>query len=164
MFTSFEEFIDFWMIFYYMDSPQNGLHFLSFVFKKTTVVCGKSKKQLIIFRLQIVPKKITNTASRSCFSHVKTFFKCSGSYVMNREVYLSAPSSGYGHLNYGHHDGYSDHHGYTDHHVTYGSYSGYDCCPLVVDSLSLIALIGFIALATYFFRIQIIKTYHIKDL
>ena len=77
---------------------------------------------------------------------------------MYREVYLSAPSSGYGHLSYGHHDGYSDHHGYTDHHVTYGSYSGYDCCPLVVDSLSLIALIGFIALATYFFRIQIINS------
>ena len=40
--------------------------------------------------------------------------------------------------------------GYGDH----GSYSsgGGDCCPLVVDPLTYAALIGFIGLATYFFR------------
>ena len=38
----------------------------------------------------------------------------------------------------------------------YGSYSGGgDCCPLVVDPLTYAALLGFIALATYFLNILI---------
>ena len=38
----------------------------------------------------------------------------------------------------------------------HGSFSGGgDCCPLVVDPLTFAALIGFIALATYFFNVQI---------
>ena len=60
----------------------------------------------------------------------------------------AAPSSGYGHSSYN--DGY---HGYHSDH--YGSFSGSGCCPLVVDPLSYAALIGGIALATYFFQIQI---------
>ena len=44
--------------------------------------------------------------------------------------------------------------GYGDDH--YGSFSsGGDCCPLVVDPLTFAALLGFIALATYFFNEQI---------
>ena len=62
----------------------------------------------------------------------------------------AAPSSGYGHSSYndGYHNDHSDH---------YGSFSGHGsgCCPLVVDPLSYAALIGGIALATYFFQIQI---------
>jgi hypothetical protein len=59
----------------------------------------------------------------------------------------AAPSSGYGHSSYN--DGYHNDH--------YGSFSGHGsgCCPLVVDPLSYAALIGGIALATYFFQIQI---------
>ena len=48
----------------------------------------------------------------------------------------------------GHSGGYGG-----DHH---GAFSGGgDCCPLVVDPLTFAALIGFIALATYFFNVQI---------
>ena len=58
------------------------------------------------------------------------------------------------------HSGYSDHdgnndrlgYGYGDHH---GAFSGSGCCPGVVDPLTMLALVGFIALATYFFEIQI---------
>ncbi len=47
--------------------------------------------------------------------------------------------SGYGHSNYGH-----------------GSYSdGHDCCPLVTDPKTWIALLSFIAAATYFLRIEV---------
>ena len=55
---------------------------------------------------------------------------------------LRASQSSYGHSGSG--SGYGDH----------GSYSsgGGDCCPLVVDPLTYAALIGFIGLATYFFR------------
>ena len=62
----------------------------------------------------------------------------------------AAPSSGYGHSSYN--DGY-----HADHSDHYGSFSGHGsgCCPLVVDPLSYAALIGGIALATYFFQIQI---------
>ena len=62
----------------------------------------------------------------------------------------AAPSSGYGHSSYS--DGYQ-----ADHSDHYGSFSGHGsgCCPLVVDPLSYAALIGGIALATYFFQIQI---------
>jgi hypothetical protein len=62
----------------------------------------------------------------------------------------AAPSSGYGHSSYN--DGYQ-----ADHSDHYGSFSGHGsgCCPLVVDPLSYAALIGGIALATYFFQIQI---------
>ena len=50
--------------------------------------------------------------------------------------------SGYG--------GYSDP-GYS-HSGSYSSGYGDDCCPLVVDPLTYSALLGFIALATYFFE------------
>ena len=62
----------------------------------------------------------------------------------------AAPSSGYGHSSYN--DGY-----HSDH---YGSFSGHGsgCCPLVVDPLEYAALIGGIALATYFFQIQIMNS------
>ena len=65
----------------------------------------------------------------------------------------AAPSSGYGHSSYN--DGY---HGYHSDH--YGSFSGHGsgCCPLVVDPLSYAALVGGIALATYFFQIQIMNS------
>ena len=39
-----------------------------------------------------------------------------------------------------------------DHH---GAFSGSGCCPGVVDPLTMLALVGGIALATYFFEIQI---------
>ena len=54
------------------------------------------------------------------------------------------------------HSGYSDHDGYND-RLGYGSFSGHGsgCCPLVVDPLTMLALVGFIGLATYFFEIQI---------
>ena len=42
----------------------------------------------------------------------------------------------------------------TDHHGSFSSGGG-DCCPLVVDPLTYAALLGFIALATYFFNVQI---------
>ena len=48
-----------------------------------------------------------------------------------------------------HNDGYHSG-GYHNH-----GYGYYDCCPLVVDTLSYAALIGFIALATYFFSVRI---------
>ena len=67
------------------------------------------------------------------------------SYGVN---YLAAAPS---RNNYGKISVYYDGHG--DH---YGSFSsGGDCCPLVVDPLDLLALIAFIALATYFFQVQI---------
>ena len=58
------------------------------------------------------------------------------------DQYLRASQSSYGHSGSG--SGYGGH----------GSYSsgGGDCCPLVVDPLTFAALIGFIGLATYFFR------------
>ena len=54
------------------------------------------------------------------------------------------------------HSGYSDHDGYID-RLGYGSFSGggSGCCPGVIDPLTLLALVGGIALATYFFEIQI---------
>ena len=43
-----------------------------------------------------------------------------------------------------------------NHDVYYhGSYSGGDCCPLVVDPKTLLALKAFIGLATYFLRERI---------
>ena len=55
---------------------------------------------------------------------------------------------------YGHHDpyhvsGYGSHSGYG--HASYDDHS-HDCCPLVVDPLTLCALLAFIAAATYFLR------------
>ena len=55
---------------------------------------------------------------------------------------------------YGHHDpyhvsGYGSHSGYG--HASYDDH-GHDCCPLVVDPLTLCALLAFIAAATYFLR------------
>ena len=47
----------------------------------------------------------------------------------------------------GHSGGYGG-----DHH---GAFSGSGCCPGVVDPLTMLALVGGIALATYFFEIQI---------
>ena len=47
--------------------------------------------------------------------------------------------------------------GYGDYSNT-GSYSsgyGSDCCPLVVDPLTFISLLSFVALATYFLQQQI---------
>ena len=62
-----------------------------------------------------------------------------------------------GHSSYN--DGYhTEHSGYSDHdRLGYGSFSshGSGCCPLVVDPLTMLALVGFIGLATYFFEIQI---------
>ena len=55
------------------------------------------------------------------------------------------------HSGYGHHTGYGSHSGYGHH----DSYDHHDCCPLVVDPLILCALLGLIAAATYFLRIQI---------
>ena len=53
--------------------------------------------------------------------------------------------SGYGHSSY-------DHSGY-DHSSYGGGYVDYkECCPLVVDNLTFVSLIGFIILATYFLR------------
>ena len=54
------------------------------------------------------------------------------------------------HSGYGHHSGYGSHSGYG-----HESYDHHDCCPLVVDPLILCALLGLIAAATYFLRIQI---------
>ena len=54
--------------------------------------------------------------------------------------------SGYG----GSYGGYSDP-GYS-HSGSYSSGYGDDCCPLVVDPLTYSALLGFLALATYFFE------------
>ena len=42
--------------------------------------------------------------------------------------------------------------GYGSHGSFSGGGHGMDCCPLVVDPLTYAALIGFIGLATYFFR------------
>ena len=55
------------------------------------------------------------------------------------------------HSGYGHHTGYGSHSGYGHHE----SYDYHECCPLVVDPLILCALLGLIAAATYFLRIQI---------
>ena len=55
------------------------------------------------------------------------------------------------HSGYGHHTGYGSHSGYGHHE----SYDYHECCPLVIDPLILCALLGLIAAATYFLRIQI---------
>ena len=64
---------------------------------------------------------------------------------------ISAFSSGYGH-----HSGYGDRSGY-GHHSGYGSHSGhgYDCCPLVIDPLLFLALVGFIGAGTYLLQLAI---------
>ena len=62
--------------------------------------------------------------------------------------------SGYGHSSSGY--GHSGHSGYG--HSSYGGYSGGyhdDCCPLVVDPLTLIALLSFLAAATFLLNEQI---------
>ena len=63
-------------------------------------------------------------------------------------------SSGYGHSGYG-----SSHSSYGGHGGHGGGYSsGYghdDCCPLVVDPLTLTAILGAIAAATAFFNVLI---------
>ncbi len=67
-------------------------------------------------------------------------------------------SSGYGTSGYGQDDGYG---GYQyDEHRDHSSGYGYsqkkvECCELVVDPLSLLALLGFIAFATAFFNVLI---------
>ena len=67
---------------------------------------------------------------------------------------LGSASDSYGHSGYGHssygHSGYG--------HSSHGSYghSGYgDCCPPVVDPLTYIALLSFLAAAIYFLQQQI---------
>ena len=57
---------------------------------------------------------------------------------MGKSEPLSAYSSGYGHSS-------SGHGGYGSHSSGYGS----DCCPLVVDPLTWLALLSFIGAATY---------------
>ena len=68
-------------------------------------------------------------------------------------VQQGAASSGYGH---------SSHSGYGHSSSGYGGYShggyshGYDdCCPLVFDPLTYVALMSFIALATYFLWVAV---------
>ena len=68
-------------------------------------------------------------------------------------VQQGALSSGYGH---------SSHSGYGHSSSGYGGYShggyfhGYDdCCPLVFDPLTYVALMSFIALATYFLWVAV---------
>ena len=54
--------------------------------------------------------------------------------------------SGFGHSGHGHHSGYGHHESYG--HESHG-YGHYDCCPLVVDPLTYLAILGFLAAATY---------------
>ena len=46
-----------------------------------------------------------------------------------------------------------------------GSFSGHGggCCPLVIDNLTFISLLVFIAMATYFFNIQIAASMLARD-
>ena len=46
---------------------------------------------------------------------------------------------------------------------SYGGGHGGGCCPLVIDTLTFLSLIGFIALATYFFNIQIAASMLARD-
>lgn len=65
----------------------------------------------------------------------------------------SSGHSGYGHSGYGH-SGYG-HSGY-DHKASHSGYGHEEpCCPLVLDPLMLLALLGAIAAATYFLRSKI---------
>ena len=55
-----------------------------------------------------------------------------------------------------------------DHHrqgqfSSYGGGHSGGCCPLVIDTLTFLSLIGFIALATYFFNIQIENSMLARD-
>ena len=78
---------------------------------------------------------------------------------------LPLPSNHYGGNSY-YHPGYEDYHdvGYSSYHNDHGAYSGgggyghSDCCPLVVDPLTYIALLSFLAIATYFLQQLIIMS------
>ena len=79
---------------------------------------------------------------------------------MEKNLLKGGYSSGYGHSG-GHSGGYG-HSGY-DHKASHSGYghSGYEepCCPLVLDPILLLALLGAIAAATYFLRSKIIWPY-----
>ena len=64
----------------------------------------------------------------------------------------SSGHSGYGHSGYGHsgYDHKASHSGYGHSSGGYGHEE--PCCPLVLDPLMLLALLGAIAAATYFLR------------
>ena len=78
--------------------------------------------------------------------------------LLARRKLMRASASSY-HNNFGHSGYSSDHHsGYASGHSSGGySHGGYfdDCCPPVVDNLTFIALMSFLALGTYFLRIRI---------
>ena len=85
--------------------------------------------------------------------------------LLARRKLMRASASSY-HNNFGHSGYSSDHHsGYGSGHSSGGyghssggySHGGYfdDCCPPVVDNLTFIALMSFLALGTYFLRIRI---------
>ena len=73
----------------------------------------------------------------------------SSSHKPSRSDYYSSGfdhHSGYDHSSY-------DHSGYDHSSYGGGGYVDYkECCPLVVDNLTFVSLIGFIILATYFLR------------
>ena len=73
----------------------------------------------------------------------------SSSYKPSRSDYYSSGfdhHSGFGHSSY-------DHSGYDHSSYGGGGYVDYkECCPLVIDNLTFVSLIGFIILATYFLR------------
>ena len=69
----------------------------------------------------------------------------------------SSGHSGYGHSGYGHsgYDHKASHSGYGHSSGGYGHEE--PCCPLVLDPLMLLALLGAIAAATYFLRSKTIS-------
>ena len=53
-------------------------------------------------------------------------------------------------------DGYIDRNGHGSYgHGSYGGHGSYDCCPLVVDPLTWIALLAFLAAGTYFLEVAV---------
>ena len=81
-------------------------------------------------------KRFTNSDIASYTSNTNPYL------ISHRSDSLSAYTSGYGH--HGGHSGYGSHSGY-----------GHSCCPLVIDPLLFLALVGFIGAGTYLLQLAI---------
>ena len=107
-------------------------------------------------------KRVRSGRQQSDSSHLARLRNLFGSETNSYDTGVGSHTSGYGkhgkHSGYGKHSGSGyGHSGYGGHSGGYGGHghhSGYgkkkECCPLVVDPLTLAALLGSIAVATFF--------------
>ena len=85
-------------------------------------------------------KRVRSGRQQSDSSHLARLRNLFGSETNSYDTGVGSHTSGYG----GHSGGYGGH----GHHSGYGKKK--ECCPLVVDPLTLAALLGSIAVATFF--------------